>query len=122
MRTNTILKIINRLPFYLIPVLATTLACSGCSEPHQDTYNSKEDCLKEWAEQDCTPENTGPTPVTGTSTTTHFFGPTYYPGSTTSDRHMLSSFRGTPSKTFAASSGVARGGFGSTGAGISSGG
>jgi len=75
----------------IAPVLGTILACGGGNEPSttRDVYQSKEDCAKDWGEQElCEQMNdeddreyrrTGGVIVAGRP----FYGPAHYPGDRT---------------------------------------
>lgn len=43
-----------RKPFYVVPVIATILVgCESGVKVGRDQYQSKEDCIQEWSEQQC---------------------------------------------------------------------
>ncbi len=132
-------------PFYLIPVVATIMV--GCTEQHEaarDQYLTKEDCIQEWSEQQCTTFNDqyqdyDDNGTLQTYNDIYFFGPEYPPrwvnnGVEYGGRQSIngfhgnpgslkgvSSFSGRPGSLHASSlSSSARGGFGGVGMGRAS--
>ena len=93
-------------------VLIGVAALSACSEDdhRRDVYATREDCLADWAKkpQDCTPATDPSHARSG-----YWYGPTY-PYRSSSGSSWMSGTRGTTSRSIG-SSGVSRGGFGSSG-------
>ena len=94
-------------------VLIGVAALSGCSEDDQrrDVYATREDCLADWAHkpQDCTPATDPRHARSG-----FWYGPSYGYHSGSSGSSWMSGTRGSTSRSIG-SSGVSRGGFGSSG-------
>ena len=89
--------------------LAGLGALTGCQkeEVRRDVYASKEDCLADWGNspKDCEPAYDRPT---GNGARTHYYGPSYiHSGGSSSSASRSDRAIG--------SSGVSRGGFGSSG-------
>ncbi len=94
-------------------VLIGVAALSACSDNDQrrNVYATREDCLADWAAkpQDCT-KATDPSHARSG----YWYGPSYGYRSSSSSSSWLGGTRGTTSRSIG-SSGVSRGGFGSSG-------
>jgi uncharacterized protein YgiB involved in biofilm formation len=97
-------------------VLIGVAALAGCGEADQrrDVYKSKEDCLADWANkpQDCTPATEKRHSGLG-----YWYGPSYpYRSSSSGSSWTNGASRLSSSRSLGStSSGVSRGGFGSSG-------
>lgn len=93
-------------------VLIGVAALTGCGEDdkRRDVYATREDCLADWSNkpQDCTPATENRHRGTG-----YFYGPVYPYSSRSSGSTWTSGARGSRS-IGSSSSGVSRGGFGSS--------
>ncbi|HYC34841.1 MAG TPA: hypothetical protein VEC19_00330 [Usitatibacter sp.] len=100
----------------LVLIGLTTLAGCGGEEKRRDVYRTREDCLADWGNkpEDCTPATEKRHAGTG-----FWYGPMYLPrwgGSWFSRGSGASSTRmGSGRSIGSSSSGVSRGGFGSSG-------
>jgi uncharacterized protein YgiB involved in biofilm formation len=94
-------------------VLIGVAALAGCGEDDQrrDVYASREDCLADWGNkpQDCTPATDSRHHGAG-----YFYGPTYPYRSSGSGSSWTGGSRGGARSLGNVSSGVSRGGFGSS--------
>jgi len=91
--------------------VAALAGCSGEDDKRRDVYASKEDCLADWANkpQDCTPATQSRHAGRG-----YWYGPSYGYRSSGSGSSWMSGSRSSRS-IGSSSSGVSRGGFGSSG-------
>lgn len=131
----------NRVPLLLIGTGALLVGYAVTSDDKRDlqqnTYASREDCRKDWGddERDCRPEGSGGSGGGGGGGGGRYVGPRYYWDHNTgypyavdadgSTRRLPNSYltRGAPSTAQGITRvSVSRGGFGSTGRGFSGGG
>jgi uncharacterized protein YgiB involved in biofilm formation len=99
----------GRVTLVLIGVAALP-GCSSGDDQRRDVYATREDCLADWANkpQDCTPASDPRHSSRG-----YWYGPSYGYHSPTGS--AWSGSRGSTSRSIGSSSGVSRGGFGSSG-------
>ena len=93
--------------------LATLGGCGGADDQRRDVYATREDCLADWGHkpEDCTPATEDRHRSRG-----YFYGPSYgYHSGTSGSTWTSGSRMGSSRSIGSSSSGVSRGGFGSSG-------
>jgi len=100
----------GRVTLVLIGVAALS-ACSGEDDNRRDVYATKDDCLADWGNkpQDCV-RATDPRH----SQLGYWYGPPYWSRAGSGGSSWTSGTRGSTSRSIGSSSGVSRGGFGSS--------